>query len=102
MADFQKACSATDVKMGGLKKVTVGGKPIVLANVGGKIYALGDTCTHLSCSLSEGSLEGKVLRCHCHGSQFDATSGAVIRGPAKQPETSFDVKIEGGNVLVKV
>jgi nitrite reductase/ring-hydroxylating ferredoxin subunit len=37
-------------------------------------HAFGDTCTRLRCSLAEGKLDGAVVTCACHGSQFDVTT----------------------------
>src|SRR3972149_334508 len=54
---------------------------IALANVGGTVYAIDDTCTHQTCSLGDGRLEGSGVRGACHGSRFDVTTGAVVEGP---------------------
>jgi nitrite reductase/ring-hydroxylating ferredoxin subunit len=72
-----------------------------VAAAGGRLYAFDDACTHMGCSLGEGKLEGTTVTCPCHGSQFDVTSGAVIRGPAHQPVRSRSVQIEGDYLLVE-
>jgi nitrite reductase/ring-hydroxylating ferredoxin subunit len=55
----------------------------------------------MGCSLGEGKLEGTTVTCPCHGSQFDVTSGAVIRGPAHQPVRSRSVQVEGDDLLIE-
>lgn len=55
-----------------------------------KCWALSRKCTHLGCKLNYHE-ELDVLECPCHQSQFDASSGQVIRGPAKKPLASFHV-----------
>ncbi len=42
-----------------------------------------------------------TVTCHCHGSQFDVTSGAVIRGPATRPVRSRLVQVEGEALLAE-
>jgi 3-phenylpropionate/trans-cinnamate dioxygenase ferredoxin component len=85
----------SDVPAGRLVKVDVDGEPVTVANVDGKLFAIGDTCTHRGCSLSEGELEGKVLTCHCHGGQFDVTTGEVVGGPPREPTPSYAVEVTG-------
>jgi 3-phenylpropionate/trans-cinnamate dioxygenase ferredoxin subunit len=78
------------------------GTRVLLANVDGTIYAIDNTCTHMGCSLSDGKLDGSVLRCACHGSRFDVTTGAVVGGPAEKPVRSYPVEVDGDHVKVEV
>jgi 3-phenylpropionate/trans-cinnamate dioxygenase ferredoxin subunit len=80
----------------------VAGTRMNVANADGHFYAFDDTCTHMGCSLANGELDGNVVTCACHGSQFDVTSGAVLRGPAQRPVRSFGVTIEDGQILADV
>src|SRR5229473_6126889 len=73
-----------------------------IAEVGDEVYAIGDLCTHAGCSLAKGTLEGTIVTCSCHGSQFDVTTGEVLRGPAADPVPSYRVKIERGVVYVEI
>jgi nitrite reductase/ring-hydroxylating ferredoxin subunit len=76
---------ATDVGPGQMRRFQVEGTAVTIANVGGHRYAFDDTCTHEGCSLAAGELELRTVTCPCHGSQFDVTSGEVLRGPADEP-----------------
>ena len=100
MADFVKVASIGDLPPGETILVEVDGEPVLLANVGGEFYAVTETCTHAECPLSEGSLDGAVLECPCHGSQFNVTTGDVVAAPAQDPLTRYPVRIEGDDVLV--
>lgn len=75
---------------------------VALAEVGGEVYAVGDLCTHSGCSVAKGTLEGTTVTCPCHGSQFDVTTGAVVRGPATDALPSYKVKIDRGMVMVEL
>jgi nitrite reductase/ring-hydroxylating ferredoxin subunit len=77
------------VAPGTIAAFDVDGARVAVANVDGSLHAISDTCTHRQCSLAEGTLEGRVVTCPCHGSQFDVTSGAVLRGPAREPVRSY-------------
>ena len=101
MADFVRVGSTSDVPEGKMKKVIVGGLQVLVANVKGKYYAIGDVCTHFGGPLDQGVLNGQEVQCPWHGSHFDVTNGQVKRGPAAKPEPVYEVKVEAGNILVK-
>ena len=75
---------------------------VSVARVGGKLYAFDDLCPHEACPLSSGLLTGTTLMCQCHGSQFDVTNGAVLRGPATEPLTTYEVREENGEIQVQI
>jgi nitrite reductase/ring-hydroxylating ferredoxin subunit len=92
---------ADRIAPGEMRRFDVAGTRVNVTNVGGRLYAIDDTCTHMGCSLANGSLEGTVVTCACHGSQFDVTSGAVLRGPAQRPLRSIPVIVENGQVMAE-
>jgi nitrite reductase/ring-hydroxylating ferredoxin subunit len=92
---------ATDFVPGQMRAVDVAGTAVDIASANGQLYAIDDTCTHMGCSLATGSLDGTVVTCRCHGSQFDVTSGDVIRGPAEEPVRSRTVAVQEGDLLVE-
>jgi nitrite reductase/ring-hydroxylating ferredoxin subunit len=72
--------SAKDVPDGQMRVFELAGTTVNVSNASGHLYAFDDTCTHMGCSLAKGELEGTTVTCACHGSQFDVTTGAVLRG----------------------
>ncbi len=100
MEGFVKVAVTADLPSGELMLVEVENERIVLANVDGQYYALTDVCTHAECPLSDGELEGEVLECPCHGSQFDVRTGEVVGPPANEPLTRYAVRIERDDILV--
>ena|SRR5258706_7266318 len=92
--------SSNDLKAGEMQVFDVAGTNVNVASTGGRLYAFDDTCTHMGCSLADGELAGTVVTCPCHGSQFDVTSGAVLRGPAQRAVRSRVVTVQGDDLLV--
>jgi 3-phenylpropionate/trans-cinnamate dioxygenase ferredoxin subunit len=103
MSSFIKVLSLSDVPAGSVKTVHVNAEHIAVANVAGQLYAVDDLCSHAHCSLgTDGSLEGTTLTCGCHGAQFDVTNGKVLGLPAAVDLKTFEVKVEGADIFVKI
>jgi glycine betaine catabolism B len=101
VSDFVRVASINDIPEGKMKKVVAGSQQVLVVNVKGKYYAIGNVCTHLGGPLDKGILEGHEVECPLHRSHFDVTTGEVKRGPATRPELVYDVKIESGAILVR-
>ena len=101
MSDFIRVASTGEIPEGRMKKVTVGNQQVLVVNLKGKYYAIGNVCTHLGGPLDRGILEGNEVECPLHHSHFDVTCGQVKRGPATRAEPVYEVKAENGNILVK-
>jgi 3-phenylpropionate/trans-cinnamate dioxygenase ferredoxin component len=97
---WEDACADSDVKEGDIKGVRIAGQRVVVGRVSGRLYAIGGTCTHQKALLEEGELDGKIVRCPLHDSGFDITTGQAVRLPAVLAVPTFDLKVEGGRVLV--
>ena len=86
--------SVQAVTPGKMIGVEINGKNILIVNLNGKYFAIGNSCTHEGCLLSDGTLNGEKVHCACHGSTFDIRTGAAVKGPAKDPEPSYELKID--------
>jgi nitrite reductase/ring-hydroxylating ferredoxin subunit len=90
------------VPAGAMLAVDADGRRIAVANVDGALYAFDDACTHRHCSLAQGRLSHTTVTCFCHGSQFDVTTGKVLRGPAMQAVKTYPVALQEGHVRIEV
>ena len=59
-----------------------GSPDIVVRRGNGALAAFSAVCTHAGCQVG---FQSGVIFCPCHGSEFDPTTGAVLRGPAVTP-----------------
>jgi 3-phenylpropionate/trans-cinnamate dioxygenase ferredoxin subunit len=93
----------SDFSLGKIKKVTIDGKDVLVANIDGNYYAINDTCTHAGASLSEGSLDGAIITCGWHGAKFDCKTGKLSAFPAKIKDlNSYKVVVESENIFLEV
>jgi nitrite reductase/ring-hydroxylating ferredoxin subunit len=95
--------------VGKMKKVTVGDREVLVANVGGNFYAVDCLCTHFGGDLSEGILEGNIVTCPVHKARFDITTGEVVSPPAEALErpdienlSTYFVKLENQDLLIRI
>lgn len=87
---------------GDLARFEVGGAAVAVANVGGGLYGVDDTCTHAECSLAEGELEDTEVVCACHGGSFEVTTGEVTSAPPAKPLSVYVVRVHGDELQIEV
>jgi nitrite reductase/ring-hydroxylating ferredoxin subunit len=90
-----------DFPEGTMKKVVLGGEDVLVTYLGGKFYAISNSCTHRGGPLNEGELEDGKVVCPWHGGEFDVMTGKVVTPPPMKDAASFDVRVDGTNVLLK-
>ena len=93
--------SAGDVPVGGATIVDAGdegGSVVVAQPTAGEFVAFSAACTHQGAKVK---LVGETsLRCPLHGSQFDATTGAVTNPPAERPLDEVAIRAEGDQLVI--
>ncbi|MHB8105054.1 MAG: Rieske (2Fe-2S) protein [Dehalococcoidales bacterium] len=116
MGNYVKVGVTGEFKDGVKKKVSIGGQDIMVAKVGGSYYAVSNRCVHMGGDLSNGTLEGTVITCPRHSSQFDVRDGKNIRwlkgsgifsavgNALSSPKSlaTYKVKVEGDAISVEV
>ncbi|MFJ6636841.1 Rieske (2Fe-2S) protein [Streptomyces sp. NPDC091376] len=88
--------SVDAVPVGGAATVAdpkTGDKVYVVQPRSGTFIALSTVCPHAGCAVNPPK-NGQLV-CPCHDSRFDATTGSVLRGPARQGLTRYDVTRTG-------
>ena len=78
---FEKVAETQEISPGQMKAVKFGAEEVLLANVNGIYYAIGNVCTHERGNLSKGTLQGNIVTCPKHKAQFDVTTGTVVSPP---------------------
>ena len=99
---FIKIGQLNDVPNGAVKVYTIDDRDIAVCNVNGSIYAVDNFCSHDDAPLDQGELDGCEVECPRHGARFNVTNGEVAEGPAVLPLETFDVRVSGNDIEVKV
>jgi len=96
-----KVASVADLPEEGTLLVNLGAEPVCLYNLGGRIFATHDTCTHGQASLADGFIEGEEIECPLHQGRFHIPSGKATAVPCTEDIRCYAVKVENGAVLLK-
>lgn len=102
MSEFQTVARLEDIPVTGLKGIAVDGQRVVLVRQGDRVYALEDRCSHEEFALSDGELVAGQLECVLHGARFDPATGAPKALPAVKPVRTFECRVEGDEIQVRL
>jgi len=88
-----------DVPVGGAFAARDGaGHPVMVAQPkAGTFVAFSGVCTHMGCTVAP---QGAKLVCPCHGSVFDAATGAHLSGPAPSSLPAVAIHVSGTQVVL--
>lgn len=114
MQGFIEVATVDGFDDGTMRQVAVDGHELLVARVGEEFFIADARCPHLHGHLAKGVLEGTVVTCPLHHSQFDLTDGHCVRwtdwtGPVKtmaelarhpRPLRVYEVKVEDGRIYV--
>ncbi|KAF0107015.1 MAG: dioxygenase ferredoxin subunit [Anaerolineaceae bacterium] len=101
-AEFVEIAPADDLPSGERLFVEVDGKPIVLFNIAGQLFAIGDVCTHDNGPLGDGEVEGDEIVCPRHGARFEVRTGRTLGLPAVVDIPAYPVRVREGKIEVGV
>ncbi len=99
-AEFVEIAPASEVPNGERLFVVLGDKPIVIFNIAGQFFAIGDVCTHDDGPLGDGMVEGFNVVCPRHGGEFDVRNGKAVQMPAVVDIPAYPVQIRDGTIYV--
>ena len=97
---FVKIAQTGELSPGEMKSVSLGQEDVLLANVDGNFYVIGNTCTHMMGPLAEGELDEDQVQCPLHGAKFSVVTGMVLNPPAGENVPAYEVRISGQDILV--
>jgi nitrite reductase/ring-hydroxylating ferredoxin subunit len=98
-----KVAKTKEVEKGKVKAFKVGDSEVAVYHTeSDEWFATSDICTHEACKLSYegGKLEGYEAECDCHGSKFDIRTGKVLLPPAVDDLKTYEVDVQGEDILV--
>jgi 3-phenylpropionate/trans-cinnamate dioxygenase ferredoxin subunit len=98
--EFVEIAPAADLPNGERLFVEIEGKPLVIFNIAGHFFAIGDVCTHDDGPLGDGDVEGFNIVCPRHGGEFDVQTGQAVQMPAVVDIPAYPVQVVDGMIQV--
>ncbi|HEY4693619.1 MAG TPA: non-heme iron oxygenase ferredoxin subunit [Bellilinea sp.] len=100
---FYAVADVSEVPNGTRIFLTIGEENIVVFNIAGKLFAMGDVCTHDGGPVGEGELvDGYTVICPRHGARFDVRTGKALALPAFIDAPSYPVRVNGSDIEVGI
>jgi 3-phenylpropionate/trans-cinnamate dioxygenase ferredoxin subunit len=100
--DFIDIAPASTLPAGERLFVELGGKSVVLFNLAGKFFAIGDVCSHDNGPVGDGEIEENEIICPRHGARFDIYTGKVTSLPAIIDIPAYPVRVVDGVIQIGI
>lgn len=69
----------------------VGGRPVLIARVDGKLYAMDAVCAHMGCALLSEAKDHTTV-CPAHEARYDVRTGQLLEPAKIKPEVPCEVE----------
>ena len=100
--EWKKVIPLTSLPADDVAATQVEGREIAFYRVDDAVYATDNICTHGHARLCDGFLDGHEIECPLHQGKFDVRTGKAMCEPLTTDIRTFPVKVEGGDVYVKL
>lgn len=100
--EFVPVAPVEDLPNGERLFVQIDEESLVVFNIAGGLYAIGDVCSHDYGPVGEGELRGFEIVCPRHGAVFDVRSGQVLALPAVEDIPAYPTRVVDGQIEVGV
>jgi len=100
--EYVEITPADQLPVGERLFVEVGGESLVIFNLAGKLFAIGDVCSHDNGPVGDGEIEENEIICPRHGARFDIRSGKVTSLPAIKDIPAYPVRVVDGMIEIGI
>ncbi len=102
MPRFKKVARVSDVPEGRGIALEIEGRRVALFNIDGELFAIEATCAQHRAPLERGMIHEGGLQCPWHGVAFDVARGICAAFPGEPSAATFQVKVEGADILLAI
>ncbi len=99
---FYRVASVGEIPSGERIFFDLDAQPVVLFNIAGQLYAIGDVCSHDDGPVGDGDLDGYVVKCPRHGATFDVRSGKALSLPAVIDIPAYPIRVVDGQIEIGI
>jgi 3-phenylpropionate/trans-cinnamate dioxygenase ferredoxin subunit len=100
--DYVDIAPASELPNGERLFIEVEGRSIVIFNMAGQLFAIGDICSHDNGPVGEGDIEGFNIVCPRHGGEFDIRNGKAVQLPVVEDIPAYPVRVVDGMIQLGI
>jgi 3-phenylpropionate/trans-cinnamate dioxygenase ferredoxin subunit len=100
--EFLEIAPASELPNGERLFIEVEGRSLVIFNIAGQFFAIGDICSHDDGPVGDGDVEGYNIVCPRHGGEFDIRTGKAVQLPAVVDIPAYPVRVVDGMIQVGI
>lgn len=103
MNDWIRACACDDIEKEDLIRFDHDDRTFAIyRSAENGFYCTDGLCTHEQVHLEDGLVMDYIIECPMHNGQFDYRTGEAKRSPACIDLRTYPVKVENGDVFVRI
>ena len=100
--EFYQIAPVSELPNGERLFVDIGDTAVVIFNVAGQLFAIGDVCTHDDGPLGDGDLDEYNIVCPRHGAEFDVRDGRAVQMPAVVDIPAYPIRVQDGMIEIGI
>jgi len=100
--EYVEVAPASELPNGERLFVEIADRPLVIFNIAGQFFSIGDVCSHDDGPVGEGDISGYNITCPRHGAEFDIRTGKVVQMPAVVDIPAYPVRVVDGMIQVGI
>lgn len=100
--EFIEVAAVEELASGERLFIEIDDQSIVVFNIAGQFFAIGDICSHDGGPLGDGDLDGFEVICPRHGARFDVRSGKVTALPAVEDIPAYPLRLVDGRIEIGI
>ncbi len=100
--EFYEVAPTSELPNGQRIFIEVNDEPIVIFNIAGNYFAIGDVCTHDGGPLGDGELTDHQVICPRHGARFDVRNGKALTLPAVVDAPAYPIRVTDGMIAIGI
>ncbi|HVM72681.1 MAG TPA: non-heme iron oxygenase ferredoxin subunit [Anaerolineales bacterium] len=98
--EYYEIAPASELPVGERMFIEAAGRSIVIFNLAGKFFAIGDVCSHDNGPVGDGEIEETEIICPRHGARFDIRTGKATSLPAVVGIPAYPVRVKDGMIEI--
>jgi len=100
--NFTPLAKCADVSEGQNKAFQIDGHNVLLCHTQEGFFAVENQCSHQLQALEGGRMRGCFIFCPAHGQRFNLKTGEPIGKLTDKPITIYPLKIDNGEILIRL